>query len=81
MQTKVIRIGNSKGIRLSKTLLEKYNIGDFVEIIMASDHLKIKSVPDPRAGWDNKFKEMAKSGDDALFMDDIFENEEFEEWN
>ena len=33
MEIAIIQIGNSKGIRLSKTLLEKYNIKDKIEII------------------------------------------------
>ena len=47
MDISVIPIGNSKGIRLSKTLLEKYNITDKVELILEKGYiiLKPKSVP------------------------------------
>ena len=34
METAIIKIGNSKGLRLSKTILEKYNIKDKVEMIL-----------------------------------------------
>ena len=34
MELSVINIGNSKGIRLSKTILEKYNIHDKIEVIL-----------------------------------------------
>lgn len=34
METAIIKIGNSKGLRLSKTILEKYNSKDKVELIL-----------------------------------------------
>jgi uncharacterized cysteine cluster protein YcgN (CxxCxxCC family) len=34
MDISVVKIGNSKGIRLSKSLIERYNIKDTVEVIM-----------------------------------------------
>lgn len=34
MQVSVINIGNSKGIRLTKSLLEKYDIKDKIEVIL-----------------------------------------------
>jgi antitoxin MazE len=80
MQTNIIQIGNSKGLRLSKTILKKYAIQDKVEIILEKDHIIIKPSDYPRAGWEQKFAEMAKKGDDELILPDIFQDEEFEEW-
>ncbi len=34
MEVSVIKIGNSKGIRLSKTMIDKYNIKDSVNLIL-----------------------------------------------
>ena len=34
----------------------------------------------PREGWAEAFQEMHKNGDDALLMDDVFDDETFEEW-
>lgn len=42
MDISVIQIGNSKGIRLSKTLIEQYNITDAVELILEKEHFIIK---------------------------------------
>jgi antitoxin MazE len=80
MEVSVIQIGNSKGIRLSKTLLERYNIKDTVEIIMEKDHIIIKPKAKPRKGWESAFKKMHESGDDKPLINDIFEDENFEEW-
>ena len=81
MELSVIQIGNSKGFRLSKTLIEKYNIKDKVELILEKGHIIIKPIPSPRKGWEKAFKEMNENGDDQLLFDDIFENENPEEWS
>lgn len=80
MEINVISIGNSKGIRLSKTLLEKYNIKDTIELILEEDYLIIKPKQEPRKNWENAFKKMHKNGDDQLLIDDIFNDENFDKW-
>ncbi|PID94186.1 MAG: MazF family transcriptional regulator [Bacteroidetes bacterium] len=80
MELPVIQIGNSKGLRLSKTLLDKYHIKDKVELILEKGYLIIKPISSPRKDWDKAFEQMAKEGDDQLLFEDIFENEDFEEW-
>lgn len=81
MKTKIIKIGNSKGIKLSKSILEKYNIGEEVELILEKEHIIIKAIEEPRKNWSEAFKKMYNEGDDKLLMDDVFEDEEFEEWS
>jgi len=80
MEVSVIKIGNSKGIRFSKTLLEKYNIRDAVDLIMEKGQIIIKPLSKPRKGWEKAFKEMNENGDDKLFIADIFDEENIEEW-
>ncbi len=81
MEVSVIQIGNSKGIRFSKTILEKYNIKDKVELILEKGKIIIQPLATPRKGWENAFKEMNENGDDKLLFNDVFEDETFEEWN
>ena len=81
MELSIIKIGNSKGFRLSKTLIEKYNIKDKVELILEKGYIIIKPISKPRRNWDKAFKEMHESGDDKLFFNDVFEEENLEEWN
>lgn len=78
MEITVINIGNSKGIRLSKTILEKYQITDTMEIILEEDQIILKPKSKPRQGWEEAFTEMHKNGDDALLIDDVFDEEDFE---
>lgn len=81
MEAQIIKIGNSKGLRLSKTLLEKYNIQDRVELILEDEQIILKPIAKPRAGWEESAKEMHENGDDGLLIDDVFGDENFEEWN
>ena len=81
MEVSVIKIGNSRGIRFSKTILEKYNIKDKVDLILEKGKIIIKPLSTPRKGWEESFKEMHINGDDELLFNDVFEDENLEEWN
>lgn len=81
MELSIINIGNSKGIRLSKTILEKYNISDKIEVILEKNYIILKPRAEPRKGWEKAFKKMHQNGEDQLLMNDVFEDETFEEWN
>jgi len=81
MELSVIKIGNSKGFRLSKTLIEKYNIKDKVELILEKGYMILKPISKPRKDWDKAFQKMHRKGDDQLLFNDVFEDENLEEWN
>ncbi len=81
MELPVINIGNSKGIRLSKTILEKYSIGDKIELVLEKNHIILKPRKEPRKNWEKAFKKMHINGDDKLLFDDVFDDETFEEWS
>lgn len=81
MEVSLISIGNSKGIRLSKTLIEKYNIQDTLELILEKGYIILKPKTASRKGWEKSFKKMHENGDDKSLMVDVFEDENFEEWN
>ena len=80
MEVSVVKIGNSRGIRFSKTIIERYNIRDTVEMILDKGHIIIKPLSRPRKGWDKAFIGMNENGDDKLIIPDIFEEENLEEW-
>jgi antitoxin MazE len=81
MEATIIKIGNSKGLRLSKTILDKYNIKDKVEIILEMGQIILKPIESPRKNWEIAFEKMNKEGDDKMLMNDVFNDENFEEWN
>ncbi len=78
MQVSVVQIGNSKGIRLSKTILEKYQIADKVELLLENDYIVLKPLTEPRKNWDEAFAEMHQNGDDKLLIDSVFEDENWD---
>ena len=80
MQISIVQIGNSKGIRLPKAILSKYNIQNLVELVLEEGFFLIKPVQNPRQGWDEAFKAMHADGDDELLIPDVFADEKFEEW-
>lgn len=81
MEVAIIKIGNSKGLRLSKSILEKYKINDKVEIILEKDRIILIPMESPRKNWDLAFSQMHRDKDDQLLIDDLFDNETLEEWN
>jgi antitoxin MazE len=80
MEVSIIKIGNSKGFRLSKTILERYNITDKIELILEKGQIILRPISEPRKGWDKAFQKMHEQGDDKLLMNDVFEDESFDEW-
>lgn len=81
MEVSIIQIGNSKGIRLSKSLLERYNIGDKIELIQEKGFIVLKPSNAPRRGWEDAFKKMHINRDDVPLIPDVFDDESLEEWS
>lgn len=66
MTLKLVQIGNSKGIRFPKNIIEKYNFSDNLDMIETKDGVIIKSAYVPRKDWDQRFKIANKSNDNDL---------------
>jgi antitoxin MazE len=70
MKTRIVRIGNSRGIRIPKPLLEQTGLNAEVEISANADGLIVRPLRQARTGWAAAFRDMARHGDDAL-LDDV----------
>ncbi|MBE9037261.1 AbrB/MazE/SpoVT family DNA-binding domain-containing protein [aff. Roholtiella sp. LEGE 12411] len=70
IRTKIVKIGNSQGLRIPKPLLEQSGIHTEVEIEVYSDHLIVRAAPELRVGWDEAFAAMVEQHDDVL-LDDV----------
>jgi antitoxin MazE len=81
MEVAIIKIGNSRGLRLSKTILEQYDFKDKVELILEDNQIVIRPMSRPRQGWEARFKSMSDNRDDTLLIDDVFGDESFEAWS
>ncbi len=66
IKSRIIKIGNSQGIRIPKILLAQAKLGDEIEVEVQGDKLIVRSVRSTRQGWDEQFAEMARRGDDTL---------------
>jgi antitoxin MazE len=72
MKTRIVRIGNSQGIRIPKLLLERSNLAEEVELQALDNQIIIRSAREPREGWGKEFQTMAAQADDRLLDNDSF---------
>ena len=68
MRTHIIRIGNSRGIRIPKPILEQTGIDEDVELEVKNNQIIIRPVSNPRDGWDIAYKTMSEQEDDKLLQ-------------
>lgn len=80
MKTSVIQIGNSKGIRIRKTILKQYGIVDEVDLVLEKNQIVLKPISAPRTNWETAFEQMRQNNDDTALIPDVFEEENTEEW-
>ncbi|CUS34769.1 AbrB/MazE/SpoVT family DNA-binding domain-containing protein [Candidatus Nitrospira nitrificans] len=66
MKAHIVRIGNSKGIRLPKTLLQEAQLEDEVELQAEPGRILISKSAQPRAGWTDAARRMRAQGEDGL---------------
>ena len=80
MLVSVIRIGNSKGIRFPKVILERLGIKDKVDMEVTDKGIILSPVAEiPRKGWEEAFCRMHENNEDIL--EDVPSGEDFEwEW-
>jgi antitoxin MazE len=69
-KTRIVKIGNSQGIRIPKLLLDQTQLGEEVELELQQDRIVIRSARRAREGWDAAFHVMAEAGDDRLLDDE-----------
>jgi antitoxin MazE len=65
MKAQIIQIGNSQGIRIPKTLLEETKISGEVELEVCPEGILIRNISKPRSGWNDEFKKLSETDDDA----------------
>lgn len=79
MKTRIVRIGNSRGIRLPKTVLEQCGLQDEVELSVEEDRLVIRALEKQRASWEAASRGMAERGDDCLLDEEYLRSTEWDE--
>lgn len=71
LKTRIIRIGNSQGIRIPKVLMQQLGFTDEVELEAQDGQLVIRPVHTARQGWEAQFQQRAAAGDDQLLDNDF----------
>jgi antitoxin MazE len=71
MRTRIIKIGNSQGVRIPKVLLEQAGLGEEVELAVEDGLVLIRALGKPRQRWEEWFRDMAQLGDDRLVDEDL----------
>jgi len=66
MKTRLIRIGNSRGVRLPKSLIAQAGLTDEVELRVREGAIVIQRATSPRSGWAEAAKQMRKRDEDLL---------------
>jgi len=74
MKVTLVPIGNSKGIRIPKAILEQCHFTKEVDLLVQGDTIILKFIKrEARQGWDEAFKAMHHNGDDRLLIDDAMD--------
>ena len=81
MRVALVRIGNSRGIRIPKPVLRQCGFQDSVELCVENDRLVIAKDHPPRQGWEELFRAAGPAANDELLLDTLPPNQfDQEEW-
>ncbi len=79
VRSKIIRIGNSHGVRVPKSLIEQCHLIGDVELVPTADGLLVRPIAHPRTGWSDAFRSMREHDDDRLLDRDVDSGMEWDE--
>ena len=71
-RVRLVKMGNSRGIRLPQAFLEQADLDEEVELEVQDGQVIIRLVPRPRRGWEKLFDGMTARGDDRLLDSKAF---------
>jgi antitoxin MazE len=82
MKVEIVRIGNSRGIRLPKPFIEQCGFGDTVQLHIENDRLIVAADRAPRQGWAEAFQAAGSAAGDELLLEPSAKNRfDREEWD
>lgn len=80
MKARIVRVGNSRGIRLPKMLIEHAGLADEVELVAEPGRIVVAAIRRSRAGWAEAARLMRRRGEDRLLDAPIATRFDAEEW-
>ena len=79
VKTRIVKIGNSQGIRIPKLLLDQADFGEEVELELLEDLIVVRPAQKPRHDWEGAFRAMAERCDDYLLDGESIHSADWDE--
>jgi antitoxin MazE len=79
-KARIVRIGNSRGLRLPKAIIEQAKLSDEVELYAEPGRVIVQAVREARVGWADAAKRMHAAGDDRLLDETTATKFDAEDW-
>jgi antitoxin MazE len=80
MRAEIVRIGNSRGIRIPKLVIEECGFGEKVEIKVENRRLIVSRESRPREGWEQMFHSAGDSKTDERPLEIVSNEFDRTEW-
>ncbi|MGH9784624.1 MAG: AbrB/MazE/SpoVT family DNA-binding domain-containing protein [Terriglobia bacterium] len=80
MKARLVRIGNSRGVRLPKPVIEEAGLTDEVEVRVRDGAVVIRRIAPARSGWAEAAQRARQQGDDHLLDEPTKTHFDDEEW-
>lgn len=79
MKTRLVTIGNSRGVRIPKSVIEQCGFENEVEMTVRKNALILVPAEHPRKGWAEQFRRATRTDDDDP-IDDFQNDWDKTEW-
>jgi antitoxin MazE len=80
MRSNLIKIGNSKGVRITSNIIKECELGNEIEVMVVDKKLIIEAVKEPRADWNKTFEKMHINKEDNLLIKNSNDFDKDWEW-
>ena len=80
MRTNLIKIGNSKGVRITSNIIKECELGNGIEIKVLDKKVIVEAIREPRLDWNNSFEKMHKNKEDVLVNESSNDFDKDWEW-
>jgi len=81
MQVSVVKIGNSRGIRIPKKILDQCHVDDVLDLSVEENNILLRPIhKKPREGWAEAARLCYEQGDDQLLIPDVLDDDQDWKW-
>ena len=80
MKTRLVQIGNSRGVRIPKPMIEEAGLGDEVELRLQKGAIVLMAARSPRSGWLEAARLLRERGEDYMVDPAVSTHFDDEEW-